>query len=69
MEKIVALKGSIIAYLRDVRDELKHVVWPSRAEIIRHTAAVVVFSAVVALLLAGLDLGFNRGIEELLKIK
>ena len=69
MGKIAVIKDSIIGYLRGVRQETSHVVWPTRAEIIRHTTAVIVFSVCVAAMLAGLDFAFKFGIDQLITIK
>ena len=54
-------------FLKEVRDELRKVVWPTRSEMIKLTAVVVAVSAVVAVYLGGLDFVFAKGIELLLK--
>lgn len=52
--------NSFFTYLKNVRGELAHVVWPNRNQAIVHTVLIIVISAVVALLLAGFDYGFTR---------
>ena len=47
-------------YLKESRQELKKVNWPSRREVLRMTLMVIVFSAVVALILGGFDFLFDR---------
>ena len=42
-------------FLREVRDELKKVVWPTRAEVIRLTGVVVLVSLLVGIFLGGTD--------------
>lgn len=42
-------------FLREVRDELTKVVWPTRDEIIRLTAVVILVSVGVGLYLGGAD--------------
>ena len=42
-------------FLREVRDELKKVVWPTRAEVIRLTGVVVLVSLIVGIFLGGTD--------------
>jgi preprotein translocase subunit SecE len=42
-------------FLREVRDELKKVVWPTRQEVIRLTAVVVIVSVGVGIFLGGAD--------------
>jgi preprotein translocase subunit SecE len=44
-----------VIFLREVRDELKKVVWPTRAEIIRLTAVVILVSLIVGLFLGTVD--------------
>lgn len=46
-------------YLKNVRAELGHVVWPSRKTALSHTLLVVVLSAFTALLIAVLDYLFT----------
>lgn len=43
------------SYLKNVRAELGHVVWPSRKTAVAHTLLVVALSALTALLIAVLD--------------
>jgi preprotein translocase subunit SecE len=42
-------------FLREVRDELKKVVWPTRDEVIRLTGVVVLVSLLVGVFLGGTD--------------
>jgi preprotein translocase subunit SecE len=43
------------SFLREVRDELKKVVWPTRAEVIRLTGVVILVSLLVGVFLGGAD--------------
>lgn len=54
-------------YLKESREELKKVVWPSRRETIKHTAVVIGVSLGVAVFLGFLDYFLNLGLEFLLK--
>ena len=49
----------IIAFLKEVRMEMKKVNWPSRQETLRYTLIVVGASLVVAAFLGGLDYFFT----------
>jgi len=42
-------------FLREVRDELKKVVWPTRDEVIRLTGVVILVSLLVGIFLGGAD--------------
>jgi preprotein translocase subunit SecE len=55
------------AFLRETRDELKKVVWPSRQEVIRLTFVVIVASLLVGLFLGGLDFIFVKLIGLIIK--
>ena len=55
------------AFLKETRDELKKVVWPSRQEVIRLTFVVIIISLVVGLFLGGLDFVFVKIIETVVK--
>lgn len=44
-----------VNFLREVRDELTKVVWPTREEIIRLTGVVILISLFVGLFLGGVD--------------
>ncbi|MCL4318405.1 MAG: preprotein translocase subunit SecE [Firmicutes bacterium] len=50
-------------YLREVRSELKKVVWPTPRQTLSYTGFVVSFSLVVALIISGLDAIFNFGLN------
>jgi len=56
-----------IAFLKETRDELKKVVWPTRQEVIRLTFIVIAISLIVGVLLGGLDLVFTKALELIVK--
>jgi preprotein translocase SecE subunit len=58
--------NSFISYLKNVRAEMTHVVFPTRKALIGHTVAIILISVFVAFLLTGLDLGFTKGVEFLI---
>lgn len=47
--------NSIVNYLKSVRAELKHVIWPTKKSTVTHTILVILISVVVALFLFELD--------------
>ncbi|PIY94291.1 MAG: preprotein translocase subunit SecE [Candidatus Levybacteria bacterium CG_4_9_14_3_um_filter_35_16] len=49
-----------VTFLKEVRDELKKVVWPTRDEVIRLTALVIIISLAVGFFLGGLDYVFTK---------
>ena len=54
-----------VRFLREVRDELAKVVWPSRREVVIYTMVVILTVLVVGLFVFGLDVLFSRVIVEL----
>lgn len=58
---------TFINYLRDVRAELTHVSWPSRAQTVGYTALVVGIVIVTALILGAADFIFTLGLEQIIK--
>lgn len=54
-------------YVREVRQELKKVAWPSREELTTYTVVVVATTAVLTLLIFGMDWAFKFGFFELLE--
>jgi preprotein translocase subunit SecE len=52
-----------VIFLKEVRDELKKVVWPTRDEIIRLTGVVILVSLVVGIFLGGTDFILTKLIE------
>ncbi|HWH16105.1 MAG TPA: preprotein translocase subunit SecE [Candidatus Paceibacterota bacterium] len=57
---------SLFTYLRNVRGELAHVVWPDRKQALLHTALIIVISAIVAIYLAGIDYVFTGVVDRLI---
>ena len=49
----------ITQFFKEVRAELKKVVWPTREETVRYTIAVVAVSLIAASFLGGLDFIFQ----------
>ena len=61
-------RGNVGTLLRDVRNELRKVEWPTREELTKLTAAVVALSAVVGLFLGGVDFIFQEVIKILIQL-
>jgi preprotein translocase subunit SecE len=54
---------SFTSYLQNVRAELAHVVWPTPRQAMIFTVLVILISAVVALLITGLDYVFTSAVN------
>ena len=52
-----------VGFLKEVRDELQKVVWPTRDEVIRLTIVVLIVSLIVGVFLGGADLILTKLVE------
>ncbi len=55
-------------YLRESKEELGKVAWPTREETFRYSAFVIGISIAVALFLGVLDWGLTIGLEKLIAL-
>jgi preprotein translocase subunit SecE len=65
-EKASAVKRRLprFGFIRDTVGELRKVTWPTRQEAFRLTVMVVIVCAVVGVILALLDYGFGRLVQD-----
>ncbi len=55
--------NALISYIRGVRAEIPHIVWPSRRRAIADVIAVVLISAIAAAVIGGLDYIFTGAVN------
>ena len=55
-------RASLVQFLREVRQELKKVAWPTREETITFTVVVVVVTSVLTGVTFGMDVVFKQGV-------
>ena len=53
-------------FLREVRQELRRVSWPSRQELWTFTVVVLITTTILTAITFGLDIAFKRGVLALL---
>ncbi len=58
-EKEVKEKKQKNSYFKEMKSELKKVVWPTPKELVNSTASVIAFVVIIALIVLVLDLGFD----------
>ena len=58
--------NSLVTYLRNVRVELNHVVWPRPRTAIIHVALIVLVTLIVAGIVTGLDYVFGHAVSRVL---
>jgi preprotein translocase SecE subunit len=59
--------NALVNYIRNSREELGKVVWPSRSKVVLHTAIVIGISVVMGIVFGALDFGFNAGLQKLIE--
>jgi preprotein translocase subunit SecE len=57
--------NKVVNYIKEAKEELGKVVWPTRQELIRHTMIVVGVSLAVAAFLGVFDFVFNQVLETI----
>lgn len=53
-----------VSYVKDTRQELRHVSWPTRNQAIAYTVIVVIVSLIIAAFLGFFDFLFTSGLER-----
>lgn len=66
-DNISFMATSPITFLKEVQDELRKVVWPTKDEVIRLTGVVILISLIVGLFLGGADFVFTKIMEIFIK--
>lgn len=56
---------SITRFFREVRTEMGNVTWPNKADLKEGTIVVIVMSAIVAIFLSLIDLGFGQIVSKI----
>ncbi len=55
-------------YFKEIKAELKHVVWPSKNQTIFYTVIVIALSVLVAYFLGVFDFIFSQGLQKIISI-
>ena len=61
-------KGGFKKYLKDLRSEIKKVVWPGRKQVVNNTGVVMTVMVITGLFLFAIDTGLAAAIKALLSI-
>ena len=57
--------NALTTYLHHVREEFKHIVWPTNHKAISHTLVVILIAALLALLVGVLDYAFGGIVSKI----
>jgi len=58
--------NALITFVKQAREELKKVTWPTREQTIRYTIVVIIASVVVGLFTGGVDYLFTTLVRSLI---
>ena len=61
-------KERFVQWFRDLKSELKKVVWPTKEQTIKNTTVALVVTFASAILLWGFDFVAGRGVDALIKL-
>jgi len=60
--------GGIARWFREMRSELKKVVWPTRKQVVNNTIIALVVMVAVAIVIWGFDQLASQGVQALISI-
>lgn len=63
-----AKKGGLKKYLKDLKSELKKVVWPSRKQVVNNTGVVITVMGIMGIFLFAIDTGLAAVVKAVLSI-
>jgi preprotein translocase subunit SecE len=58
----------LITYVRESKEEMKKVTWPSKKETVTYSVIVIIISIILAAFFGGLDWLLNIGLEQLIAL-
>ncbi len=59
-------QNKIVKFVKEVKSEMKKVVWPSKKQVVNNTLIVIAAVVIVGVIIAVLDTIFQWGLFELL---
>ncbi|HOM02295.1 MAG TPA: preprotein translocase subunit SecE [Acetivibrio sp.] len=59
VSKVEKTKGKFVRYVKDIKNELKRVIWPTRSQLINNTITVLIMCLIVGVIIWLFDLGFG----------
>lgn len=60
------MSNKVTEYINNSYKEMKKVVWPTKQEVVQHTAMVILFSLAVAAFLGGVDYVLNLIVSQII---
>lgn len=66
VSKMRNISKNVVKFFREIRSELKRVIWPTREQLVNNTATVLLACLVVGALIWVADLAFGKAAEFIL---
>ncbi len=57
----------IVRFFKEVKSEMKKVVWPSRKQVVKNTLIVIAAVLIIGIIIFALDTAFGFGLDKLIK--
>ncbi len=57
----------IVRFFKEVKSEMKKVVWPSRKQVVKNTLVVIAAVVIIGIIIFALDTVFGFGLDKLIK--
>lgn len=65
-KSVAGVPAAIVRFVKEARDELKKVTWPSREATLRYTIIVIIASLAVGGIIGGIDYIFTLLLERII---
>ena len=56
------------SFFKGVKSEFKRIIWPTKDTLVKETAAVVIVSVILGIIIAAVDVGVKYGFDKLLQV-
>lgn len=56
------------SFFKGVKSEFNKIIWPSKDALVKESAAVIVISVILGLIIAAIDVGVKHGFDKLLQL-
>ena len=56
------------SFFKGVKSEFKRIIWPTKDTLVTETAAVVIVSVILGIIIAAVDVGVKYGFDKLLQL-
>ena len=66
VSKFTTTRKNFVRFFKDVRSELKKVIWPNKSQLINNTVTVLACCLIVGMIIWVVDVGLTTAVDKLL---